>query len=122
MSIVKTDRTQRIYFVGGGLPREVPLNIPSGWQLASDPHPGPDYVLARISAFRLRKDGTSIRLYKFELRQTVLDGYAARLTRLRLQRLDDDAAEIARTDRTLLARKNAANGIKPMKRRKRRPS
>lgn len=99
----------RIYFCGGGLPKSAPLSIPAGWQISTDKHPGPEYELTGVSAFRLRKDGTSVKLYRYELRLSVLDSYTQRREQIRLQRLAMDNAVIADTDRKLLERKNARN-------------
>lgn len=104
--------SQRIYFTGGGLPKSIPL-LSNGWQLATDKHPGKDYVLAGISAFRLLKDGTSVKLYRFALRQSTLDKYAARIERIRLDRIAMDNKAIAEMDRKLLAAKNAATRTPP---------
>jgi hypothetical protein len=111
-------------FVGGATLEKAPLRLSPGWRFAEDGSPGPDFHVVRCVAFRTRPDGEYRKLLKWKLRPSLQNKMRERIERLRLEILREDsesiARAVARTDRELLRRKNAANGVRPLRKRARR--
>jgi hypothetical protein len=114
----KSKETARPQFIGGCTATDPPLKLAAGWRFAEDGSPGPDFHIVRCCAFRTRPDGDYRKLYKWAVRPSVQNTMRERIERLRLEILREDSEAIAKHERVLLARKNAQNGVRPPRRRK----
>jgi hypothetical protein len=86
------------------------LNIPEGFVLASDLHPGPDWRVSHLKVFRTSPEGLTVRLVKYELKERIVAQMRAHAERVRREIAMDDGNARARKELALLIAKNRRNG------------
>jgi len=97
------------YFLGGGILKKLPNPLPDGWVLSTDERPGSEFRLAAIKVFRVA-DGDYVKLYRYTLRDEVVQAMRTHAERVRKEIQIDDGNAIARKDLALLVAKNRRNG------------